>query len=382
MIDRRRFLSHTLAGGAMLAFAPQLAWARAETDRKLVVIVQRGAADGLATVIPVGDPQFASQRRAFAEEADAALPLDGTFRLHPALERLKTLYDSGEALFAHAVASPYRERSHFDGQNVLETGGAEPFGLRDGWLNRLLTLLPGGDSRALALAVTVPLILRGDNRVGNYAPSVLPDANEDLLMRVGRLYDADPELHALWNAAMDTEARAGETAARRSNPASLGALAARLMTGADGARIVTIDTDGWDTHANQTGRLRRELTGLNAMIGALRDGLGDEWRDTLVVVATEFGRTVAPNGTGGTDHGTGSAAMLLGGTVAGGRVHADWPGLATAQLYEGRDLRPTLSMDALLAGAVAAHFGIEPQRAASVLFPETNARPVEGLVRA
>lgn len=382
MIDRRHFLSHTLAGGATLAFAPQLAWARAETDRKLVVIVQRGAADGLATVIPSGDPQFASQRRIFAEEADAALPLDGTFRLHPALERLKMFYDGGEALFAQAVASPYRERSHFDGQNVLETGGAEPFELRDGWLNRLLTLLPGGDSRALALAVTVPLILRGDNRVGNYAPSVLPDANEDLLMRVGRLYDADPELHALWNAAMDTEARAGETAARRSNPASLGALAARLMTGPDGARIVTIDTDGWDTHANQTGRLRRELTGLNAMIGALRDGLGDEWRDTLVVVATEFGRTVAPNGTGGTDHGTGSAAMLLGGTVAGGRVHADWPGLATEQLYEGRDLRPTLSMDALLAGAVAAHFGIEPQRAASVLFPETNARPVEGLVRA
>ncbi|MCA1748309.1 MAG: DUF1501 domain-containing protein, partial [Sphingomonadales bacterium] len=293
MFNRRIFLANMAAGGVLLTAAPQFAFARAETDRRLVMIIQRGAADGLATVIPTGDPQFAAQRRDFAAEADQALRLDGDFKLHPALAETKRLYDARQALFAHAVASPYRERSHFDGQNVLETGGRLPYRISDGWLNRLLGLLPGADMNAIALAATVPVILRGSEPASNYAPSALPDANADLLERVGSMYESDAMLHALWDQAMETEEMAGDIATRqRINSAEMGTLAARLMSGPDGARLMVIETGGWDTHINQTNRLAAELRGLDAGIAALRDGLGSAWDDTLVIVATEFGRTV------------------------------------------------------------------------------------------
>lgn len=382
MLSRRLFLANAAAGGLLVAAAPRIAFARAETQRRLVVILQRGAADGLATVIPVGDPHFAAQRRDFAADADAALPLDGYFRLNPALAGVKRLYDARQALFVHAVASSYRRRSHFDGQNVLETGGGEPYRIDDGWLNRLLGMLPGADTDAIAVAPTVPVILRGSEPVSNYAPSALPDANADLLERVGMMYAEDEMLHALWDQAVETEALAGEIASRRRiDVAEMGTLAARLMAGPEGARLAVIETGGWDTHTSQRNRLGVALRGLDAGIAALREGLGGAWDETLVIVATEFGRTVVPNGTRGTDHGTASAAMLLGGAVAGGRVIADWPGIAPAQLHEGRDLRPTLSLEGLIAGAAAAHYALDPQRTRRTLFPDSQARPVEGLIR-
>ena len=382
MLDRRRFLASGATLGLALGLAPRLAFAKAATDKRFVFIIQRGAADGLATLAPVGDPGFAAARGALAEDYAGAARTDGMFALHPALKNIAGLYAQRQALFAHAIASPYRDRSHFDGQNVLETGAAGAYQVKDGWLNRLLGQLPQSEARAIAVAVTVPLALRGPHEVASYAPSALPEASEDLLARVAMLYQGDAQLHGLWSEAMATRKLTADmdaTAGR--NAAATGALAAKLLSPADGARIAMIETGGWDTHAQQRGRLAAQRTGLDAMIGALQAGLGALWRDTLVLVATEFGRTVAVNGTGGTDHGTGAAAMLLGGAVKGGRVLADWPGLRAGDLYEGRDLKPTLGLDAFIAGAVGGHFGLESARLMPALFPGANgARPIEGLV--
>jgi len=381
MIDRR-FVLRSAAGALALTMAPRLAFARAATERRFVFIIQRGAADGLSIVAPVGDPAFAAQRGALAQDFDGAARLDGMFALHPALAAVGGLYKQGQALFAHAVASPYRDRSHFDGQNVLETGGAGAYQLRDGWLNRLLGVLPEEEARALAVAATIPMALRGPHKVSSYAASNLPDAPSDLMQRVSMLYAGDAQLHALWEQAMATDALAAGIADTSRNAAATGALAAKLLAPVDGARIAMIETTGWDTHAGQRARLATQLKGLDAMVGALQQGLGPLWRDTLVLVATEFGRTVAINGTGGTDHGTGSMAMLIGGAVKGGRVAADWPGLKAAQLYQGRDLRPTTQLDALIGGAVAAHFGVAPDRTMAALFPASaKVAAIDGLIR-
>lgn len=377
---RRTLLTFGLAG-AGLSLLPKMAFAAAPGDKRFVFIIQRGAADGLNIVMPTGDPGFAPARGALA--VPGGTKLDAMFTLHPALAETAKLYAGKQALFVHAVASRYRDRSHFDGQNVLETGGTQPYQLKDGWLNRLLALLPSAHAEAIAVSATIPAALRGKVEVASYAPSALPDAPDDLLQRVTAMYAGDAQLHALWSQAMATRATTGDlSAAGGANAAATGALAARLLTTGD-TRIAMIETGGWDTHAQQTGRLAGQLRGLDAMIAALQTGLGTDWANTLVLVATEFGRTVAVNGTGGTDHGTGSAAMLLGGAVAGGRVIADWPGLAAANLFEGRDLKPTLDLDVLVAGALAQHYGLEPaavRRAVSPDAPATRFR--ETLIRA
>ena len=381
MIDRRLFLGGAAGALATLAI-PRIAFAQAATERRFVFIIQRGAADGLSTIMPVGENGFSSIRGALAEDSDGAAKLDSMFALHPALAETARLYSAGEALFVHSVASPYRERSHFDGQNILETGGDSAYKLQDGWMNRLLGLLPAADSRAIAVSATVPVALRGSHDVSSYAPSALPDASSDLLARVGELYGADAQLHSLWTQAMQTREMAGDPGDGR-NAAATGALAARLLKGPGGARLALIETNGWDTHSGQRARLAFQLRGLDGMIAALKAGLGPDWSSTLVLVATEFGRTVAPNGTGGTDHGTASAAMLLGGAVKGGRVIADWPGLALPALYEGRDLKPTLSLDALIASALSQHYRLDLARISPALFPDSRQMPtIEGLLRA
>lgn len=374
MLTRRFFI---VAGSAASAFAtlasPRLVIARANTDRRFVFIIQRGAADGLSIVAPTGDPQFGSIRGDLAQDSSSGMKLDPFFTLHPALTQVSSMYGDKQALFVHAVASPYRDRSHFDGQNVLETGGSAAYRLKDGWINRLLGLLPAQDAGALALSSTVPMAMRGAHEVSSYAAGQLPSPSDDLLARVTSLYESDRELHALWSAAMDTRSKAGNAmqAGGGQKGAATGMLAAKMLLG-EGARIAMIETNGWDTHSAQRGRLNAQLRDLDQMLGALKSGLGANWANTLVIVATEFGRTARPNGTGGTDHGQGSAAMLLGGGVAGGRILADWPGLSQAALYEGRDLTPTTDLDALIAGALAQHYALEPARVMSSLFPETR----------
>ena len=371
MLTRRFFLG---AGGASVAALsmPSMAFARANTSRRFVFIIQRGAADGLSILGPTGDPQHSGLREGFDPDLASGEKLGGFFTLHSALAQTAGLYRDKEALFVHAVASPYRDRSHFDGQNVLETGGSAAYQLKDGWLNRLLSLLPGDASKALALSDTVPMALRGSNQVSSYAPSKLPGPSDDLLQRVSALYEPDQQLHGLWSEALATRMAAGDAQGAGQNGAATGSVAARLLAGESGARIAMIETNGWDTHSGQRGRLAAQLRNLDGIVGSLKSGLGADWTRTLVIVATEFGRTARPNGTGGTDHGQASAAMLLGGAVAGGKVLADWPGLAAASLYEGRDLKPTTDLDALIAGALAQHYSIEPRRVMAALFPDSR----------
>ncbi|SFU25088.1 DUF1501 domain-containing protein [Paraburkholderia aspalathi] len=382
MFSRRKFLSIAAAGAGAILVSSRIAFASVATDRRFVFVIQRGAADGLNIVVPYAEPAYATLRGALAIDASKATRLDGTFALHPSMVQTAAMYADHQALFVHAVASPYRDRSHFDGQNVLETGGTSPYQMKDGWLNRLVASMPATRENAIAFAPTVPMALRGGAAVTSYAPSGLPQAPDDLLMRVSQLYDQDAQLRPLWESAMTARGLAGDAGARQ-DPASLGKLAAGFLSRDDGPRIAMIETGGWDTHTAQNARLANQLKALDTMLAALRDGMGPLWSKTTVVVATEFGRTVAANGTGGTDHGTGSVAMMLGGAVAGGRVLADWPGLKPGDLYEARDLKPTMSLDALLAGAASESLGLDPQRTAARLFGQTaGMHPMTGLVRA
>jgi len=243
--------------------------------------------------------------------------------------------------------------------------------------------LPRTGKEAIAFSPAVPMALRGAAEVTTYAPSALPQANDELMMRVEQLYASDAQLHAIWSSALSARGMAGGMAGGPNrDPAVLGRMAAGFLARADGPRIAMIETGGWDTHSGQNARLAGQLRSLDGLLGGLHEGLGAAWAETVILVATEFGRTVASNGTGGTDHGTGAAAMLLGGAVQGGRVVADWPGLAPASLLEGRDLRPTLGLDTLIASACAEAFQIEPERTTRVLFPDVaRARPLSGLLR-
>ena len=377
MLSRRTLLGRAALTG-MVAVSPHLALANAPTDRRFVFIILRGAMDGLSVVSPVGDPAYAGLRGALADPQGQSTKLDTLFALHPAMTATAAMYAGREALFVHAVASPYRERSHFDGQNVLETGGTVAFAFKDGWLNRFGGMVP--QDPAIAIAATVPLALRGKAPVSSYAPSALPDASDDLLARVGALYSADPQLHPLWSAAMDARMLAGANGPGTMAPAAMGKLAASFLAKPAGPRLATIEINGWDTHSAQARRLGAQLKQLDETLAALKLGLGPVWSKTVVLAATEFGRTAAVNGTGGTDHGTGGLAIVAGGAVRGGRVIADWPGLAPSQLYQNRDLRPTTDLRALMLGLTAEAYGLDPERVSRTVFPGNNVRAMTGLL--
>jgi uncharacterized protein (DUF1501 family) len=367
--------------------------ANADTDARFILVILRGALDGLAAVPAYGDGNYASKRGALAI-ASPALKLDGMFALHPSLAQLHARYRAKELLVFHAVASPYRERSHFDGQDVLESGTAGNTSVRDGWLNRMLPSLPLARSRkteeiAVAVAQNVPLVLRGDARVNSWAPSQLPEADTDTLERIADLYANDPLLASRLQAALSANSMVSEDAGMKArDPARqldvLASAAGKLLSG-NGSRIAVMDFNGWDTHANQgaeMGQLANRLRGLDQGLETLRTTLGAAWSRTAVLVVTEFGRTVAVNGTRGTDHGTGTCAFLVGGAVAGGKVIADWPGLATQSLYQGRDLQPTLDLRSVFKGVLAAHLSIEERDLEERTFPNSrSAQPLQGLMK-
>ncbi len=381
-------------------YMPRLSSAAGTRDPRLLVLVLRGGMDGLAAVPALGDPAFDEARHApELREAGATTPLDSFFALNRNMPELAAMYRDRQALVLHAVASPYRGRSHFDGQDVLESGApAVSTGGRTGWLNAALALLPHGERvaapRGLGIAATVPLILRGPASVETWQRQVYRYADDDTVARLLDLYEArDPALAEALRAgaALDGTMRNGEDAADGMavpgtplNFAADAAAAARFMARPDGPRIGAISYGGWDTHAEQgsvTGRLGRNLAALDQALGALKAGLAPVWQDTVVAVVTEFGRTVRVNGTRGTDHGTATVALLLGGAVRGGRVLTDWPGLATAQLFEGRDLAPTTDIRAAMKGMLAEHLGLDEQRLGSQVFAESaGVRPLRGLV--
>jgi uncharacterized protein (DUF1501 family) len=355
-------------------------------------------------VPPYADPDYAALRREVALRAPGseggALPLDGFFGLHPSCNFLAQCYAARELTVLHALASPYRERSHFDGQDVLENGTPQPHAQQSGWLNRALAQLPGGVPReaGVALGQNVPLVMRGPAEVTSWSPSRLNALDEDTMTRIADLYASDALLAARLadGLAADAIAGGGEEPGAMSTGAPNKAYNARyaevvraaagFLRQEEGPRVAVFDTSGWDTHANEggaQGQLAGRLAALDGALATFKAELGPAWADTAVLLVTEFGRTAAVNGTRGTDHGTATVALLLGGAVAGGRVHADWPGLSARALYQGRDLAPTLDLRAVLKGILGEHLGVPPRALEEHVFPgSAAAAALRGLTRA
>lgn len=435
MLTRRTLLARGLAAGAAVSGAgllmSRLAFANAAagtSDARFVFIILRGALDGLSAVPPIGDPAYAALRRDIAVSPpgspEGALRLDGTFGLHPSLAFFSEAWQAKQLTVCHAVASPYRERSHFDGQDVLESGFVRAHAAQSGWLNRALVALPGAGTVGasggaakrrdvgVALGANIPLVMRGPADVASWSPSRLSVLDEDTLQRIGDLYAQDPLLARRLADALASDAIAQDAQrsspkmqpeldpnnmkvaasdddpnetlpqrverARRQGGAQYGEVvkaAAGFLRRDDGPRVAVFDTTGWDTHANEgagKGLLAYRLAALDTGLRSLRDSLGPVWNRTVVLIATEFGRTAAINGTRGTDHGTGAAAFVLGGAVRGGRMLTDWPGLAPNALYEGRDLRPTTDLRSVMKTLLRDHLGIPQKHIERDVFPESG----------
>jgi uncharacterized protein (DUF1501 family) len=399
-LPRRAFIG----GLGSLTFAagmPRAVLAAAPTDKRFVLIILRGAMDGLNVVVPYGDRDYAALRGQIAiakpGETDGAIDLNGFYGLHPALAEIAPWYKEGALLPIQAVASPYRDRSHFDGQDQLENGTLSPRNNESGWLNRTLTAMGGGDRRiGLAVGQTIPLVLRGPTQVASWTPTKVPEADESFLTLVQAVYQGDRQLStALADGIKATNAAdqmLGADKGQMDGPSAykgqkiLAEAAGRMLADPNGPRIAVFDAQGWDTHAGQgaaKGRLANALGGLAASLAALRNAMGPAWNDTVIVMATEFGRTAHVNGTAGTDHGTATATLLAGGAVAGGKVLGNWPGLGEGRLYQARDLMPTTDLRSVLKTALYEHLKIPQDRLNSVIFPNSgDAKLMNGVIRA
>jgi uncharacterized protein (DUF1501 family) len=404
---RREFLGFgaLAAGGALLGTRVAFAHAAPGTSR-FVLVIMRGALDGLAAVPPLGDRDYPELRRELAlrapGETGGTLPLDGFFGLHPALTFLQRCYAARELIVLHALASPYRERSHFDGQDVLENGSPRPHALQTGWLNRALAAAPRPATReaGVALGQNLPLVMRGPAAVTSWSSSKLTVLDDDTLARITDLYAGDPLLATRLSDALTANAmaagggeagamtpQAGPAPGTRGNAryAEVVRAAAGFLRREDAPKVAVFDTNGWDTHANEggaQGQLASRLGELDTGLATLHQELGTAWKDSAVLLVTEFGRTAAINGTRGTDHGTATVAFLLGGAVAGGRVIADWPGLSSRALYQGRDLAATLDLRSVLKGLLSEHLAVPARALEQEVFPDSAAaKPLRGLLR-
>lgn len=382
-------------GAALALPRVRVAFADAPGEARFAVVLLRGGLDGLFAVQPYGEPGFAELRGPLAlpepGQEGGLLDLGGHFGLHPRMPNLHGMYRAGEALIVHAVAGNWRTRSHFAAQDLLESGADQL--MASGWLNRALSAVPprpGAQPAGLAVGTDLPLLMRGPVRVGSYAPRGSATPPPDLLARIAELNHADP----LTGPAIEEGLRArgfalsalGEDARARPQPGgafrALALAAGRLMAQAEGPRVAAFELGGWDTHAAQVNRLNGPLGQLDDGLAALKEALGEHWRRTAVLVVTEFGRTVRVNGTGGTDHGTGGVAFILGGAVAGGRIGGDWPGLAEGRLFEGRDLAPTTDLRGLAKGLLRDHLRLGAPAVARAFPGSEAAAPIGGLVRA
>ena len=385
---RRKLLQGSLAAGLIGSgglLASRISFAAGDTaDRRFVFVLLRGALDGLAAVPPVGDPDYVRLRGELALSGATGLHrLDDLFALHPSLNFLAGQWGEKQLAVVHAVATPYRERSHFDAQDVLESGHARPHAAQSGWLNRALSGLPAasaaGRNAGVALGANVPLVMRGPTEVASWSPGRLPDLEGDTLQRIAQMYGDDPLLSQRLSEALaaDEMAATGTMAGGRISGVQVeqtARAAAGFLARPDGPRVAVFETTGWDTHANQgsdKGALALRLAALDAGLKALHDALGESWNRTVVLVATEFGRTAAINGTRGTDHGTAAAAFLLGGAVRGGKVFGQWPGLKSSDLYQGRDLRPTTDLRAVIKTVLRDHLQLPQARLESEVFPDS-----------
>jgi uncharacterized protein (DUF1501 family) len=368
-MNRRRFVRNMCLGGIATFGFPIVNFAQVKHRGRFVFVLLRGGFDGLAAVVPYGDPAYGSLRGAFGFDESDVIALNDTFGLAPGLAPLRDLWERNELAVIHAMAIPYRTRSHFDGQAILETGIDRPAGSSDGWLNRLLQVMTG-DRSGIAIASGMPRSLSGPFDVQTWSPTQLGAVSDGYLGRLATLYRTDAVLHGRFESALQQQDLVGEEpmaggGARRGGITPLMQAAARILKQEEGPNIAAVEFSGWDTHANQGlagGALDRLLGQLAEGLMAFRTDMGTAWSNTTVVVMTEFGRTARPNGTRGTDHGTAGAGFVLGPQVAKSVVFSDWPGLSDRALFEGRDLKPTLDTRAVLKGAIGGAFDLSPSQ--------------------
>ncbi len=383
--------------GAFVAWSgvPRFASAARQRDPRFLTVILRGGMDGLSVVEPAFDPDFEKIRAGLVLGANGSEPghdLGNGYILNPRLPRFLDMYRKGEALIVHAVASPYRQRSHFDGQDVLESGLPSTGDYKSGWLNRAMTQVAsaGQVKGGLVIAPTIPLLMRGPASTLSWSSGATRKMPQDARARLLALYKAtDPFLADSFSRGLSLDRIAGEQTGKGGQKAqsdfSAGMqMVARLFNDPDGPRIGSIDLDGWDTHSDEQptgGNLGAVLAEFDAGLGILRDALGDAWKETVVVIATEFGRTASMNGTQGTDHGTGTVAFMVGGAVNGGRVIADWPGLGKAALLDERDLMPTTDLRSVFKGALRDHLGLDEQALGNMVFPQSlSVKPLDSLL--
>jgi len=385
---KRRDFIRTMCSGGLATFAlPIVNFAQVPQRGRFVFILLRGGFDGLAALVPYGDPDYRAIRGSFAFDASDLVELDNTFGLAPGLAPLRAFWDDNQLAAVHAMAIPHRTRSHFDGQAVLESGLTRPVGSSDGWLNRLLQVMSGTRS-GIAIAAGMPLSLAGSFQVETWSPAQLGAMDDDFLERLAVMYRTDAQLQNRFEAALQQQALVGEEPmagrnAQRGGITPLMQAAAKILRQEQGPNIAAMEFSGWDTHANQGmagGALDRLLGQLAQGLLAFRADMGPAWQNTTVVVMTEFGRTARPNGTRGTDHGTAGAGFVLGPRLARSAIVADWPGLSANALFEGRDLEPTLDTRAVLKAAAAGVFDLTSAQLDRVFPDSSNVRPVPGLM--
>jgi uncharacterized protein (DUF1501 family) len=386
----RRTALGALGAGLGVTFLHGTALAADIAQRKLVVIVARGAMDGLSVAVPIGDPDYQQLRQSIAIPADQVLAMDSAFGLHPKLKTLHALQQAGQARIAPAVAIPQRIRSHFEAQDLLETGGAQLYAASTGWLNRTLQAAqPNRPIKALSIGAQEPLILRGPVQSESWSPGgrITPNTNR-VVTALTDLYAGDPLLGPALATGLKVEDEAnvinGGKPLQGSDVKSFAVTAAKFLTAPDGPSIAVLSLDGFDTHARQgaaEGQLANRLGIMDDVLTGLQQGMGDQWKNTVVVIATEFGRTARVNGTGGTDHGTASTVILAGGALKPGGIVGDWPTLQQTKLFENRDLAPTLDVRAIFKGVLVEHLGIDGRALETVVFPNSReAKAVRGLI--
>src|SRR5687767_72752 len=386
-MDRRSFMRQMCLGGIATFALPGVTFAQVKQDGRFVFVLLRGGFDGLAAVVPIGDDSYPRLRSGFAFEESELFALNELFGLAPGLSPLRDLWQANELVTLHAMAIPYRTRSHFDGQAILETGIDRPVGSSDGWLNRLLQVMSGKRS-AIAIAAGLPRSLSGSFEVQTWSPTQLGAVDDAYLQRLAALYRTDKTLYGRFEAAVQQQDVVGEEpmargGARRGGITPLMQAAAKILKQEGGPNIAAVEFSGWDTHANQGlagGALDRLLGQLAEGLIAFRNDMGPAWSNTTVVVMTEFGRTARPNGTRGTDHGTAGAGFVLGPRLAKSTIVTDWPGLSSNALFEGRDLKPTLDTRAVLKAAIGGAFDLTPAQLDRVFPNSSAARAVSGLM--
>ncbi len=386
-MNRRSFLRRMCLGGIATFALPGVTFAQVGHDGRFVFVLLRGGFDGLGAVVPYGDDAYARLRSGFAFAESELFVLSDVFGLAPGLSPLRELWQANELVTLHAMAIPYRTRSHFDGQAILETGIDRPVGSSDGWLNRLLQVMAGTRS-GIAIAAGMPRSLTGSFEVQTWSPTQLGVVDDAYLQRLGALYRTDTALYGRFEAAVQQQDTVGEEAmargnARRGGVSSIMQAAARILRQDDGPNIAAMEFSGWDTHANQGlagGALDRLLGQLAEGLITFRTDMGTAWSNTTVIVMTEFGRTARPNGTRGTDHGTAGAGFLIGPRVKKSAAYADWPGLDDRALFEGRDLKPTLDVRAVLKAAIAGTFDLSRPQLDRVFPNAPEVRPLYDLI--